>query len=329
MMPGGEKMLPSLGIGAEKKSDVPLRRSDVKALDIWAASNWNSTGIKAVLSATEKKEGRPSQHVISDNDTKLNGAIRESSHAHVRDTGHSMALPAEKPYGEDKHFKACTKATAGVKAREAVRETGYLLPPRQRTVARLMNPSHAIKWSKNMQRIIASPNTNGKQTFDFVNTHGKTAGESSGVFGLVNYVLKRIKSEGLSKKNIDTCLKETDRMLKRKNKRTNRFKLPVRQYLERERDKLADERGVWNASSDIIESLFGCHKFKRSRNPLHGVSAYVLILPLPTRTGGRGHPSAVGFKRCPEGVFMKDSESWTKDNPTDNLAVKRRKKLAG
>ncbi|OAV64419.1 hypothetical protein Barb6XT_02805 [Bacteroidales bacterium Barb6XT] len=76
-----------------------------------------------------------------------------------------------------------------------------------------------------MQRIIASPNTNGKQTFDFVNTHGKT----TGVFGFVNYVLKLIKSEGLSKKNIDTCLKETDRMLKKKNKRTNRFKLPVRQ----------------------------------------------------------------------------------------------------
>ncbi|OAV70079.1 hypothetical protein Barb6XT_00115 [Bacteroidales bacterium Barb6XT] len=171
MMPGSEKMLPSSGIGAEKKSDVPLGRSDVKVLDISAASGWNGTGIKAVLSATEKKEGKPSLHAISDNDTKLNGAIRESNHVHVRDTGHSMALPAEKPYGEDKHFKACTKATACVKVREAMRETGYLLPPRQRTVARLMNLSHTIKWSKNMQRIIASPNTNGKQTFDFVNTH--------------------------------------------------------------------------------------------------------------------------------------------------------------
>ncbi|OAV68657.1 hypothetical protein Barb6XT_00890 [Bacteroidales bacterium Barb6XT] len=210
MMPGGEKMLPSPGIGAERKSDVPLGRSDVKVLDIWAASNWNGTGIKAVLSATEKKEGKPSLHAISDNDTKLNGAMRESSHVHVRDTGHTMALPAKKPYGEDKHFKACTKATAGVKVREAMRETGYLLPPRQRTIARFMNPSHAIEWGKNRQRIFASPNTNGKQTLDFVNTHGKTTVELSGVLGFVNYVLKQIKSEGLSKKNIDTCLKETD-----------------------------------------------------------------------------------------------------------------------
>ncbi|OAV65161.1 hypothetical protein Barb6XT_02529 [Bacteroidales bacterium Barb6XT] len=129
----------------------------------------------------------------------------------------------------------------------------------------------------------------------------------------------------MSKKSIDTCLKETDKILKKNNKGIKRFKLSVRQYLEQERDKLANEKSVWNASSDIIESLFGCYKFKRSRNPSHGVTAYVLILPLPTRTGDRGHPSAVGFKHCLEGVFMKDLESWTKDN----LAVKRRKKLAG
>ncbi|OAV63558.1 hypothetical protein Barb6XT_03120 [Bacteroidales bacterium Barb6XT] len=113
MMPGSEKMLLSPGIGAEKKSDIPLGRSDVKVLDISAASSWNGTGIKAVLSATEKKEGKPSLYVISDNDTKLNKAIRESNHVHIRGIGHSMALPAEKPYGEDKHFKACTKSAGG------------------------------------------------------------------------------------------------------------------------------------------------------------------------------------------------------------------------
>ncbi|OAV75565.1 hypothetical protein Barb7_00809 [Bacteroidales bacterium Barb7] len=327
MMPGSDKMLPSLGVNAEKKSDVPLRRSDVRVSDISVASGWNGTGIRAVLAATEKKEGKPPPYVISDNDTKLNGAIRESNCVHVRDIGHTMALPVERQYGKDKRFKACTKAVAGVKVREAMRETGCLLPPRQRTVARLMNLSQTVGWSKNMQRIFASPSANGKQTLDFVNTHGKTTGELNCIPGFVNHALKLIRSEGMSKKSIDACLKGMDKMLKRNNRRINRFKLSVRQYLERERDRLANEKSVWNASSDIIESLFGCHKFKRSRNPLHGVTACVLILP--TRTGDGGHPSAVGFKRCLEGVFMKDLESWTKDSLTDNLAVKRRKKLAG
>ncbi|OAV63872.1 hypothetical protein Barb6_03492 [Bacteroidales bacterium Barb6] len=60
MMSGSDKMLLSLGVNAEKKSDVPLRRSDVRVLDISVASSWNSTGIKAVLAATKKKEGEAS-----------------------------------------------------------------------------------------------------------------------------------------------------------------------------------------------------------------------------------------------------------------------------
>ncbi|OAV70715.1 hypothetical protein Barb6_01650 [Bacteroidales bacterium Barb6] len=228
--------------------------------------------------------------MISDNDAKLNGAVRESNHVHIRDIGHTMALPVEKQYGKDNHFKAYTKAIAGVRVREVMRETGCLPPPRQRSVARFMNLSHTIKWSRNMQRIFASLNTNEKQTFDFVNTHGKTTGGSSDVFGFVNGVLKRVKPEGLSKKSIDTRLKETDRILNNRNKRMVRFKSSVRGQLERERDKPAGEKSVWNASSDMIESPFGCCRFKRSGNPLHGVTACALILPLLTRTGDRDRP---------------------------------------
>ncbi|OAV65814.1 hypothetical protein Barb6XT_02249 [Bacteroidales bacterium Barb6XT] len=81
------------------------------------------------------------------------------------------------------------------------------------------------------------------------------------------------------------------------------FKSSVRGQLERERDKLAGEKSVWNASSDMTESLFGCCRFKRPGNPLHGVTAYALILPLLAQTGDKDRPSAVEFKRCLEGVL--------------------------
>ncbi|OAV67292.1 hypothetical protein Barb4_02529 [Bacteroidales bacterium Barb4] len=124
-------------------------------------------------------------------------------------------------------------------------------------------------------------------------------------------------------------MKETDRMLNDRNKRMVRFKSSVRGQLERERDKPASEKSAWNASSGMTESPFGCCRFKRSRNPLHGVTACALILPLLTRTGDRDRPSAVEFRRCPEGVFMNDLESWTKGSLTDSLAVKRMNTLAG
>ncbi|OAV70852.1 hypothetical protein Barb4_01057 [Bacteroidales bacterium Barb4] len=71
----------------------------------------------------------------------------------------------------------------------------------------------------------------------------------------------------------------------------------------------------------------GC-KFKRPENSSHGATAYVLILPLLVRTSDKDRLSAVRFKRCPEGVFMKDLESRTKGNLTDNLVVKRMNKFA-
>ncbi|OAV67671.1 hypothetical protein Barb4_02370 [Bacteroidales bacterium Barb4] len=210
-----------------------------------------------------------------------------------------------------------------------MRETGCLLPPRQRSTARFMNLPHTVKRSRNMQQIFASLNANKRQTLDFVNAHGKTTGESGGVFGFVNGVLKRVKPEGLSKKNIDACLKETDRMLNNRNKRTVRFKSSVRGQLERERDKPAGEKSAWNASGDMTESLWGCCRFKRPGNPLHGVTACALILPLLTRTGDKDRPSAVESRRFHEGIFMKDLESRTKGSLTDNPAVKRMNTLAG
>jgi hypothetical protein len=45
--------------------------------------------------------------------------------------------------------------------------------------------------------------------------------------------------------------------------------------------------------------------------------------------GAGDKPSQISFKASLEKVFMKDLADWSKDNLTENLAVKRRRKLAG
>ncbi|OAV64083.1 hypothetical protein Barb4_04441 [Bacteroidales bacterium Barb4] len=62
-----------------------------------------------------------------------------------------------------------------------MRETGCLLPLRQRSTTRFMNLPHTIKRSRNMQQIFASLNASERQIFHFVNTHGKTTSELSGI----------------------------------------------------------------------------------------------------------------------------------------------------
>jgi hypothetical protein len=46
MMPGSEKMMPVLGVDADKANETALTRGDIGILNIAADSSWNSAGIK-------------------------------------------------------------------------------------------------------------------------------------------------------------------------------------------------------------------------------------------------------------------------------------------
>jgi hypothetical protein len=77
-----------------------------------------------------------------------------------------------------------------------------------------------------------------------------------------------------------------------------------------------------------MDSIFGFYKFRKSKNQLNGITPYVLVLPLLTKTGEGHKPSPVDFKFSLKNVFMKDPVTWKNDNLTENLAVKRAIKIA-
>ena len=63
-------------------------------------------------------------------------------------------------------------------------------------------------------------------------------------------------------------------------------------------------------------------------NLLNGITPYVLVIPLMAAAGHKAKPTKLDFKAKLESVFMKDLTRWKEDNLTENLVVKRRKKLA-
>lgn len=328
MMLGNEKLLLTLGINAQKSKNSALKRTDVKVLDISVASRWNSEAIKEVLQKTETRIGKPPLYVVSDNDSKLTKAIRERDCIHIRDISHTLALQVEQIYKNEEDFKQYAKALGEVKIREVMRASAYLLPPRQRSVARFMNLSSTLRWSVQIQQAFALLNEEERKTFDFLHPHSELVSELICIFEYVHRVEQLIKSEGLSCKNIDKCLRMLDKMLRNTGNRVKRFKVSVKQYLQDEKNKLRDKQVCWNASSDIIESIFGTYKFKRSSNSLNGITSYVLLLPLLTKTSDKGNGMNVNFKHALESVFMKDLSDWENNNLTENLLVKRQKKLA-
>ena len=84
---------------------------------------------------------------------------------------------------------------------------------------------------------------------------------------------------------------------------------------------------MWHISSDILESIFGVYKERKSLNRLNGVTSHVLMLPLLTKSCPEKGSISVDFKEALERVFLRDIDQWTIDNLSENLAVKRQQKL--
>jgi hypothetical protein len=329
MMLGSEKMILVLGVDANKVNNKALTQNDINILDIAVDSSWNSAGIEEELKKTEKKVGYAPLYAIGDNDVKLSKAFRDKGYTHIRDVGHTMALQVQYVYKEGKDFKGLIKETSASKVSEVMRPTGYLSSPCQRSIARFMNLSVVIAWAANMLQIFPTLNEEEQKTFKFVQTYRPLIEELGCVFKTVNTLLKDIKNNGLSYKHIDRYIQHLNECLNSKCQRVRQVGENLSRYLLEELCKLPDTETCWNASSDIIESTFSKYKFRRSKNPLNGVTSYVLLLPLLTKMGEKDKPSQVNFKASLEKVVMKDLTDWTKDNLTENLAVKRRRKLAG
>jgi hypothetical protein len=298
-------------------------------LNIAVDSSWNSAGIKDELKETEGKVGHAPLYAIGDSDVKLSKAIRDQGYIHIRDAGHTAALQLEHVYREDEEFKKFTKKLSAVKVREAMRETGCLLPPRRRSIARFMNLSAVTVRAANMLRIFPALNGEEQKTFKSVRTYQQLTEESDCVFKTVNALLKDVKNNGLSYIHTDRYIQHINECLNSKYQRVRQAGANLSQYPLEELCKVPDIKTCWNASSDIIESTFGKYKFRRSKNPLNGVTSYVLFLPLLTKTGAGDKPSQVNFKASLEKVFIKDLTDRSKNNLIENLAVKRRHKMAG
>ena len=89
-----------------------------------------------------------------------------------------------------------------------------------------------------------------------------------------------IKEYGISAQTLSRNMQA----IKRPMRGTHRMKRPAEEivnYIGTESEKAGSK--CWNASSDVIESLFGIYKAKKSPNPLHGVTPFVLLLPLHVR----------------------------------------------
>lgn len=303
---GSEKLLMTLGLKADKSTESALKVSDVEILDLSVAKSWNGLRICQRLSGIAQKLRRFPSYVISDNGSIMNKGIRECSLVHIRDVGHSLAMFLERQYKNLPAFKSLMKDLCGVKCREILRPVSYLLPPKQRSIARFMNLTACLEWAQKIRTSFEKLSPGEQQVFKFIENHRAITDELNEIILIFNKISKLLKTKGLSKKTARICRKKLKPLFKSPSARISEAAKQCDKYLEEEVGKLPHKNDVWHISSDIIETVFGIYKQRKSPNTLTGVTSYVFLLPLLTKSDPESCRMNMDVKKAMEKIFLRD-----------------------
>jgi len=322
MMIGEEKLLFTLGVPALHQ-ERPLRSDDAQILDIAVAKSWNGEGIKKRLDMVAEKVGHPPDYVISDNASIMKKGIREAKIKHQRDISHSLGMYLERAYKDETDFKSYTKLMSQIKAKYNMTKFAYLLPPTQRTIARFINLSDWVQWSSDMLSNYQSMIEEEKNVFSFIPANASLINELNEVVKCIEGIEYTCKQKGLSEKSICECQRIMKISLFKGNARMIKLGEQINAFLKQEVKLLSEELPVHNNSSDIIESLFGKYKERKSPNKLYGVTSQVLFIPLYTRLINPKVAGNFNFKTVLEEMKMDRIKDWSHRNLTPSQVTKR------
>ncbi|NLB26678.1 MAG: hypothetical protein GX820_08305 [Bacteroidales bacterium] len=324
MMIGSEKLLLTLAIPAQHQG-APLNCSNINILDMAVAESWNSERVKTQLESATSRVGNPPEYVISDNAIILSKGIKSAGFKHQRDISHSLGMFLERTYKNEPDFITYCKLMTEPKFKYNMKRVAYLLPPKQRTIARFINMSDWIKWSSKLLEIYHTLSKQEKLIFSFIPSNASLIEELSEVMRCINNIESLCKNKGLSEETVVKCQQEIKKGLLNGNQRMIQLGEDIGEFLKEE-IKNVKTGTTHNNSSDIIESIFGKYKSRKSPNKLNGVTSFILFMPLYTRLSGN-YDHKFNFKKALENNTIKDINLWSKENLSQNLMQLRNKKL--
>jgi hypothetical protein len=326
MMIGSEKLLLTLGVPA-KHQGRPLNCGDVSVLDIAVANSWSGEGVGVQLQKAAKKVGHNPLYVISDNASIMNKGVRCAEMKHQHDISHSLGMYLERAYKGESDFNDYVKLMSESKFKYNMKKTAYLLPPTQRTIARFINLSSWVKWSTKMLEIYHTLTEVERKVFSFIPANSSLIDELSDITKCIERIEYICKHNGLSKTTICQCQKTIEKYLLCGNSRMIDLGECFIKFLRKEAMLIETDMAVHNNSSDIIESLFGRYKVRKSPNKLNGVTPYVLFVPIYVRLAKETQSKKFDFKTALEDKRIWEINTWAKKNLSPNLVQLRINRL--
>lgn len=322
MMLGSEKLLLTLGIPAGHTGN-PLSLKDVSVLDMSVSSNWTGKSVEERLLAASDKAGHTPQYVVSDNAGIMTKGVGLASLPHHHDISHSLGMLLERCYKKEADFISFTKNMAEIQFKHNMKSAAYLLPPRQRTIARFINLSNWVVWAQKMLAVYHRLNPQERAVYALVPANASLINELSEVMECVHFIEEECKQSGFCIATVDKCMKKVHNLLFNGNERMRRLGEAICNYLKKEAEILEDQKSIHNISSDIIESVFGIYKRRKSPNKLSGVTSFILFIPAKIKLMHGDIENNYGAKQHLENIRLSQIQQWENDCLTPNLVIKR------
>ena len=319
------KILLTLKVPAEHPGK-PLSRCDVEVADIHVAASHKSKEVCEAVDRVAAAAGHAPEYAVTDNGRNLVKGLAEAGIKGHRDISHTFGTYLKAVYGTDEEFISLTKAIGNAR-HYALTDVDYLMPNSMRALARWMNVFDWTKWAKNMMEASGSLNAKERSMYSFVWEHGALVEELNEVMSCFREVLSLCKDTGLSKRVAMQCVAIINRELMGRGDRLTRLGGMMIGYFTLETALLGSDKEIHNVSSDIIESLFGDFKERKSPNRMYGVTGFILVMPLGTQLCTLQRAAKIDFKAALERNRIKDIKVWERNNLPANLATKRARVL--
>ena len=326
MMIGSNKLVLTLA-APSRHSGRPLSHGDVSVIGIDTAESFNARRIYRSARRCAEKVGHAPDYVITDNANIMKKGISDAGFRHHADISHSLGMFLERTYKNEADFMAYCKRMSNAQFQHNMRRTAYLLPPRQRTVARVINLGSWVRWSLRVMEAFPRLQEAEKEALGFVPEYASLVEELSEVMSCVRFIENECKQNGLSKHSLRTCVRHLRTTIMQGSQRMRQLAVSIANFLEKEAAWLGEDE-IHNNSSDIIESAFGIYKGRKSPNKLYGVTSMVLMLPLFGKLAKTKTAETYDFKQRLENVKVQDIRKWEKQHLPDNLVAKREKILS-
>jgi hypothetical protein len=307
----------------------PLQMSDMNILQMSVSPSWNGENIQNEMSKIIDNIGTAPIYAVSDRASNIAKALRLSGVTHHKDISHSIGAILKKHFCEDSDFKKFTKRMEKKRLEYHLTEKAYLLPPKQRSIARFMNCSDWVKWASDILNAFDRLSPEEQEAYRFVKRYKQLIEELDMIIDCANFVEALCKNNGLSYSIYDECKQAITNNLLNKPKMEKAHKVgeDFISYLTEELDLLSSKEDIHLISSDVIESTFGVYKQEKSPNKLCGVTGHLLILPLSAKMSSPEGRKDFDFKRAMEDVHYQDLFEWKAFNLIGNQVQDRHNRL--